>query len=155
MQPYRTLDNVIDGVVLTFIDITESRLAKQLKLTAMESALELAKGIVDTMAEPLIVLDKDLRVISASRSFYQYFQVTPEQTVGCKLYELGNGQWDIPALRTLLEAILPQQTTVEGYKVEHAFPTLGFQRMVMNARRIKTALGDTELILLAMVNIEN
>lgn len=151
MQPYRTIDNVIDGVVLTFNDITESRQAKQLKLTALESALELAKGIVDTVAEPLIVLDKDLRVVSASRSFYQYFQVAPEQTVGCKVYELGNGQWDIPALRTLLETILPQQTIVEGFEVEHTFPTLGLQRMVLSARRIKTALGDTELILLSMV----
>jgi two-component system CheB/CheR fusion protein len=73
--------------------------------------------------------------------------------VGRKVYDLGNGQWDIPALRELLENILPQNQVMEGYVVEHNFPKLGPQRMVLNARRIVTALGNTELILLAMVNI--
>jgi two-component system CheB/CheR fusion protein len=95
-----------------------------------------------------------LQVISASRSFYEHFQVGAEHTVGRKIYELGNGQWDIPALRELLENILPQNQVMDGYVVEHNFPGLGPRRMVLNARRIVTALGNTELILLAMVNIE-
>jgi two-component system CheB/CheR fusion protein len=74
--------------------------------------------------------------------------------VGRKIYDLGNGQWDIPALRQLLEDILPQKQVLEGYRVEHNFPGLGPRRMVLNARRIVTALGSTELILLAMVKIE-
>jgi len=154
MQPYRTLDNVIDGVVLSFFDITIKRQAEQAKLAVSQLARELAEGIVNTLVEPLIVLNQDLQVISASRAFLQYFQVTPELTVGRKLYELGNGQWNIPDLRELLENILPQRQAMEGYVVEHDFPVLGKHRMVLNARRIKTELGETELILLAMVSVE-
>ncbi|TNC99793.1 MAG: hypothetical protein FD121_19 [Gallionellaceae bacterium] len=153
MQPYRTLDNVIDGVVLTFTDITESRAAAQIKLAAVQLARELAEGIVNTVSEPLIALDENLRVVSANRTFYQHFQVAPEQTVGSKIYDLGNGQWNIPALRELLEDILPQQQVMDGFVVEHDFPDLGSRRMLLNARRIKTALGDTELILLAIVDV--
>jgi two-component system CheB/CheR fusion protein len=154
IKPYRTLDNVIDGVVLTFNDSTESRKTEQIKLAVSQLAQDLANGIVDTVVEPLIVLDSKLQVVSASRAFYQHFKVTPEQTVGCKLYELGNGQWNITALRELLETILPQNQVMEGFVVEHVFPELGNCRMVLNARRIKTVQGDTELILLAMVSVE-
>ena len=96
MQPYRTLDNVIEGVVLTFTDISVNR-AAQIKGAAVQLARELAEGIVNTVVEPLIVLDSALQVVSASRAFFQHFKVTPEQTVGRKIYELGNGQWNIPA----------------------------------------------------------
>jgi two-component system CheB/CheR fusion protein len=154
MQPYRTLDNVIDGVVLTFTDITASRRAEQGKLAASQLAQVLAEGIVNTVVEPLVVLDKDLQVVSASRAFFRNFKVAPEQTVGRKLYDLGDGQWNIPALRELLEDILPQQQAMEGFEVEHDFPGLGRRRMVLNARRITTAMGDTELILLAMESVE-
>jgi two-component system CheB/CheR fusion protein len=154
MQPYRTLDNVIEGVVLTFSDISEIRAAAQIRLNAVQLARELAENIVNTVVEPLLVLDGRLQVISASRSFYQVFQVTATQTVGRKLTELGNGQWNIPALRQLLEDILPKEQTVEGYVVEHYFPGIGLHRLVLNARRIVTALGNSELILLALVAID-
>ncbi len=161
MQPYRTLDNVIAGVVLTFTNVTAFKQAElalrefeRIKLGVVQMARELAEGIVNTVVEPLIVLDGDLQVISASHSFYRYFKVTPEETVSRKIYDLGNGQWDIPALRQLLEDILPQKQVLEGYLVEHDFPGLGPRRMVLNARRIVTELGSTELILLAMVKIE-
>ena len=153
MQPYRTLDNVIAGVVLTFTNVTEFKLAS-IKLDAAEKARALlAEGIVNTVAEPLIVLDGGLQVVSASRSFYEHFQVKAEETVGRKIFALGNGQWDIPALRQLLEDVLPCEQVMEGYVVEHDFPGLGPRRMVLNARRIVTTAGDTELILLAMVEI--
>ena len=165
IQPYRTLDNVIEGVVLTFTPVTEFKLVSEaaqrataeLATTLQAStqlARELAEGIVNTVVEPLIVLDGALQVVSASRSFYEHFQVAAEQTVGRKIYDLGNGQWAIPALRELLENILPQNQVMDGYVVEHNFPGLGPRRMVLNARRIVTALGNTELILLAMVAIE-
>ena len=165
IQPYRTLDNVIEGVVLTFTPVTEFKLASEAvqraaaelaatQMATTQLARELAEGIVDTVVEPLLVLDGGLQVVSASRSFYQHFQVAAEQTVGRKIYELGNGQWDIPALRELLENILPQNQVMDGYVVEHNFPGLGPRRMVLNARRIVTALGNTELILLAMVAID-
>jgi two-component system CheB/CheR fusion protein len=165
IQPYRTLDNVIEGVVLTFTPVTEFKLASEAaqrataelaatQLATTKLAQELAEGIVNTVVEPLLVLDGGLQVISASRSFYEHFQVAAEQTVGRKIYALGNGQWDIPALRELLENILPQNHVMEGYVVEHDFPGLGPRCMVLNARRIVTALGNTELILLAMVAID-
>ena len=165
MQPYRTLDNVIAGVVLTFTPVTDFKLASesaqrataQLAATLQATtqlARELAEGIVNTVSEPLIVLDAKLQVVSAGRSFYQHFQVTPENTVGRKIYDLGNGQWNIPALRQLLEELLPKQHVLDGFVVQHDFPGLGPRRMVLNARRIVTALGDTELILLAMVAVE-
>ncbi len=155
MKPYRTLDNMIDGVVLTFTDITESREAAQIKLVTAQLGRELSEGIVNTVNEPLIVLDRELQVVSASRAFYKHFQVTPEQTVGQKIYDLCNGQWDIPALRGLLEDVLPQRRVMEGFVVEHDFPDLGKRRMVLNARCIVTAQGNTDLILLAMVAIED
>jgi two-component system CheB/CheR fusion protein len=151
MQPYRTLDNIIEGVVLTFTDISASHEAAEIRLAAARVARDLAEGIVDTVAEPLLVLDGDLQVVSASASFYRHFQVVASDTVGRKIYDLGNGQWAIPALQKLLEDILPQEQAFAGYVVEHDFPGLGRRRMVLNARRIVTAAGSTELILLAIV----
>ena len=151
MQPYRTLNNVIEGVVLTFTNISEIHEAKRIKLGAVQLARELAEGIVNTVNEPLIVLDGGLQVVSASRSFYRYFRVTAEETVGRKIYDLGNGQWNIPDLRQLLESILPQKQALDGYVVEHDFPGLGSRRLVLNARRLATEIDDSELILLAMV----
>ena len=153
MQPYRTLDDVIAGVVLTFTVVTEFKLAT-VKLAAQELRTVLAEGIVNTVTEPLLVLDHSLQVVSAGRSFYEHFQVRPEETVGRKIYALGNGQWNIPALRQLLEEVLPRKQALDGYVVEHVFPILGARRMVLNARRIVTSAGSTELILLAMVAIE-
>src|SRR5580700_11153497 len=95
-----------------------------------------AESIVETVREPLVVLDGQLRVLRVNRSFYQAFGVQPEETEGRLLYDLGNRQWDIPRLRTLLEEILPQHTTVDDFEVEHAFPSIGRRVMLLNARRI-------------------
>jgi two-component system CheB/CheR fusion protein len=154
MKPYRTLDNIIAGAVLTFTNVTEFKLASIKLAEADEARARLAEGIVNTVVEPLIVLDGSLKVISASRSFYEHFQVKEKETVGRKIYALGNGQWDIPALRQLLEDILPREQVIERYVVTHAFPLLGSRRMVLNARRIVTTAGNTDLILMAMVEIE-
>jgi two-component sensor histidine kinase len=96
----------------------------------------LAQAIVDTVREPLLVLDKDLRVLSASRSFYSTFQVVPSVTQGQLFYELGDGQWDIPALRLLLEQIVPEHGVMEDYEVEHQFPEIGKRTMMLNARKV-------------------
>lgn len=146
IQPYRTLDNVIDGVVLTFTDISQ-RVALE---AAEKSGRELAESIVDTIREPLIVLDDTLKVVTASRSFYRFFQATPESTVGRLIYELGDHQWDIASLRELLEIILPRDQSFEGYMVEHDFPGIGLQKMLLNARRIVGQTGKPPLILLTM-----
>jgi two-component system CheB/CheR fusion protein len=146
IQPYRTLDNVIDGVVLTFVDVSEMKLVRE----ALQEARELAEGIVDTVREPLVVLDGALQVVSASRSFYHRFRLSPEGTLGRPIYELGNQQWDIPALRELLETILPRDRSFEGYPVEHDVPLVGRVTMLLSARRIVSRTGKTQLILLAM-----
>ena len=146
IQPYRTLDNVIEGVVLTFTDISK-RVAAE---AAVQEARELAESIVDALHEPLLVLDAALRVVSASHAFYQTFQVTPGETVGQLIYELGNRQWDIPALRKLLETILPRDQSFEGYEVEQDFPAIGYSKLSLNAHRIEGKLGAAPMIFLAM-----
>jgi PAS domain S-box-containing protein len=114
---------------------------------------EYAERIVDTVREGLVVLDAGLRVISANRSFYETFKVTPEETEGQLLYDLGNGQWDIPKLRELLEEILPTDTTFDNFEVEHEFKIIGRRVMQLNARRIYREIDETHLILLAIEDV--
>lgn len=114
---------------------------------------EYTENIINTVREPLIVLDQDLRVVSASRSFYGVFKVKPEETVGQLIYNLGNKQWDIPRLRELLETILPEKATFDDYEVEHDFDTIGRRIMLLNARQIKRAWGKERIILLAIEDI--
>src|ERR1700735_23765 len=116
-------------------------------------ACALAQSIVDTVREPIVVLDKRLRVIAASRSFYTAFDVTPEETQGKLLYALGDGQWDIPKLRVLLEKIIPEQGVMEGYEVEQKFPGLGSRTMCLNARQVFYEGGAGTTILLGMEDI--
>ena len=119
----------------------------------LRQSLEFAEDIINTVREPLIALDQDLRVVLANRSFYKFFQVKPEETVGQLIYDLGNKQWDIPRLRELLETILPQKTSFEGYEVEHDFATIGRRTMLLNARQIEQAWGKERIILLAIEDI--
>lgn len=114
---------------------------------------EYAESIINTILEPLIVLDQDLRVVTASRSFYEVFRVNPKETVGERIYNLGNKQWDIPQLRELLETILPEKTTFDNYEVEHDFATIGRRIMLLNARQIQRVLGKERIILLAIMDV--
>ena len=108
---------------------------------------------MDTVREPLIVLDHDLRVIAASRSFYLKFKVNRDDTQGKLLYELGDGQWDIPKLRVLLEKIIPEHGVMEDYEVEHEFPGLGHRTMCLNARQVFYEEGSHTTILLGIEDI--
>jgi two-component system, cell cycle sensor histidine kinase PleC len=119
----------------------------------LEKILEYAESVINTVREPLISLDQDLRVVTASRSFYEFFKVKSEETVGQLIYDLGNKQWDIPKLRELLENILPQKTTFDNYEVEHDFATIGRRIMLLNARQIHRVLGKERIILLAIEDI--
>jgi len=134
IRPYRTLDNNIDGVVAIFVDITEHKKAQQI----IEDARAYAENIVETIREPLIVLDADLKVLSASRSFYQTFKVAVEETEGQCIYDLGNRQWNIPKLRHLLEEILPENNIFDDYEIEHDFESIGPKTMLFNVRRLAT-----------------
>ena len=123
------------------------------QFTVVSDALTFAQGIVDTVREPVLVLDEELRVIAANRSFYSVFKVSPEHTEGRLLYALGDGQWDIPKLRALLEKILPEKGVMEGYEVEHEFPGLGHRTMCLNARQVFYEGGAGTTILLGMEDI--
>jgi two-component system CheB/CheR fusion protein len=154
--PYRTLENVIEGAVMTFVDITaQKEMQEQLReLTqAVQAARDYAERIVDTIREPLVVLDTGLRVVSATQSFYEVFQVRPEETEGRLIYELGNRQWDMPELRELLEDILPQQNSFRDFRVTHDFEGIGKRAMLLNAREVRQEAGEERLILLAIEEV--
>jgi PAS domain S-box-containing protein len=142
--PYRTRDNRTEGVVITFSDVAAE---------ALQEARLYAESIVDTVREPLLVLDGDLRVQSANQSFYATFHVCPEETVGRLLYELGNRQWDLPKLRTLLGEVLPQQRVLNDFEVEPHFESIGPRIMQLNARAIERGGDRPYLILLAIEDI--
>ncbi len=135
-------------LVLAMEDVTERRRAERV-LAEIETY---AQNIVDTVREPLLMLDPTLRVRSANRAFYQTFQVSPKETENQLIYKLGNGQWDIPALRTLLEDIIPQQSVFNDYELEHDFPTIGRRVMLLNARQLRSG-NHTEMLVLAMEDV--
>jgi signal transduction histidine kinase len=114
---------------------------------------ELARRIIATVREPLIVLDGDLRIISANDSFYRTFKVLPLETEGRPIFEIGNHQWDIPRLRILLEDILPANQHFDDFEVEHDFPEIGCHTMLLNARRLVRQDGAKDLILLAIEDV--
>jgi PAS domain S-box-containing protein len=118
-----------------------------------DRALDYFQNIVETVREPLVILDSDLRVTGASRSFYRAFNVTKEETEGRLIYELGDRQWDIPALRTLLEEILPERTQFDGFEVVHEFPRVGRRVILLNARQIVSEERNATTILLAIEDI--
>ena len=151
--PYRTVENVIDGIVLTFVDITKVTDMQAMEL-AITAAREYAENIVETVREPLIVLDSRLQVISANKSFYKDFAVSKSETVGNLIYELGNRQWNIPKLRELLENILPEKRVMNDFKVEHDFESIGKRTMLLNARQIiREEEEEGRLILLAIEDV--
>jgi nitrogen-specific signal transduction histidine kinase len=123
-----------------------------------EKSWKYIKTVVDVVREPVLILDKDLRVMTANESFYRTFQVELKDTEKKIVYDLGNGQWDIPALRKLLEDILPSNTFFKGFEVDHEFPFIGHKVMILNARQIhseeETASGIfPTIILLAMEDV--
>ena len=123
------------------------------QFTTIADVWALAQGLVDTIREPVLVLDNDLRVIAASRAFYLAFKVSPEDAKGKLVYALGDDQWDIPKLRDLLEKIIPEQGAVEGYEVEYAFPGLETRTICLNARRVFYSSGVDTTILLGMEDV--
>ncbi len=143
--PYRTARRVIDGVVITFVDVTALKTAEQ----HAENARVYAENIVATVRQPLLVLDDHFRIQSANQAFYEKFQTTPDETGGQLLYKLGDGQWDIPELRRLFNELLPRDQWVRNFEMEHDFLNIGPRTMLLNARRI----DHVELILLAIEDI--
>src|SRR5687767_15675819 len=118
----------------------------------VEDIQNYALDIVDTVREPLLILDTTLRVRFANRAFYQTFQVSSEETEGRLIYELGNGQWDIPDLRTLLEDVVPKSSVFNDFELEHSFPVIGRRVMLLNARKLQAG-HHGELLVLAMEDV--
>ena len=130
-------------------DMIEPKYAER----AVQEAREYAESIVETVREPLVVLDTNLRVISVNHSFYQTFKVTPEDTKGRLIYDLGNRQWNISKLRVLLEEIIPRDNQFQNFEVDHEFPTIGRKIMLLNARQIYSKGIGVHMILLAIEDI--
>jgi two-component system CheB/CheR fusion protein len=143
--PYRTRENVIDGVVITFIDVSAQNLIGMAK--------SFAEFIVDTVRECLLVLSGSLKVMSANEAFYQTFKTSKKDTENHYLYELGTGAWDIPKLRELLEEIIPAKSSFADFEVEHDFPRVGKKIMRLNARRIPATGEHASMILLAIEDV--
>jgi signal transduction histidine kinase/DNA-binding NarL/FixJ family response regulator len=135
-------------LVLAMEDVTERR-RSEADLKAIETY---AQNIVDTVREPLLILDTTLRVRSANRAFYQTFRVSSAETENRLIYELGNGQWDIPDLRTLLEDIVPKSSVFDDFELEHIFPAIGRRVMLLNARKLQAG-HHGELLVLAMEDV--
>ena len=121
--------------------------------TTLLNACAFAEAIVETVREPMVVLDAELRVVAASRAFYRRFMVSPEDTEGRLLFELGDGQWDIPKLRTLLEQIIPDRGVMDDYEVAHEFPGIGQRTMLLNARQVFYETDKRTHILLGIEDV--
>jgi len=148
--PYRTSKNTIDGLVLTFLDVTKMKEAERV----IEASRSMAASIVETVREPLLVLDDQLRVVSTNQAFYRTFQVTPREVEQQLLYHLCSGAWNLPPLRRLLEEVLPKQTTFQDFIVDKTFPHIGRKVLALNGRRLEQAVSQPGRILLAMEEVQ-
>jgi two-component system, chemotaxis family, CheB/CheR fusion protein len=146
--PYRTEEDRIDGVHISFLDITAQKAAA----AEIDESRIYAEAIVDTVGRPLVVLDANLHVVSANESFFETFEVSRDETLNQRIYDLGNRQWDIPTLRHLLEKLLPGALEIKDFKVEHAFDRIGLRVMRLNARLMRRS-GRPTLILLAIDDV--
>ncbi|MDZ8029474.1 MAG: chemotaxis protein CheB [Nostoc sp. DedQUE11] len=148
IRPYRTIDRKIDGAVVVLVDIDAlKRSAAQLK-----ASWDYAQAIVETVRESLVVLNPELRVVSANLSFYETFNVLPTETENRLIFDIGNKQWNIPQLRSLLEEILINNSQIQDFEVEHNFEEIGQKIMRLNARKMPK-IDDAQLILLAIEDI--
>ena len=147
--PYRTKENVIDGVVITFIEVTDRKRA----IEQMRAAKNFAERIVETLRMPLLVLDPDLNIISANTQFYRVFSTTRAETENKRIYDLGNGQWNIRKLRELLEKIIPNNNSVNDFEVEHDFPGIGFKKMFLNAHLVPGEGDSPGMILISIEDV--
>jgi len=147
--PYRTQENRIDGVVITFTEVSKLKVVG----TQAKAAQAFAENIINTLHEAVIVLDRELRIQAASSSFYKTFRIGAEDTIGRLIFDLDGQQWDIPKLRELLMRVIPDTTVVEDFEVEHDFPYLGLRIMRLNARRIRNAEDTDGLCLVTIEDI--
>ncbi len=149
IRPYRTMENKIDGAVIKLLDIDPLKHSLQ----DAEAARDFASAIVETVREPLVVLNSHLRVQTTNRAFHRVFRTTKAETEGKFIYDLDGKQWNTPQLRELLEDILPRNSQFTDFEVEHVFPKIGRRIMLLNARRLQRDDEDTHMILLAIEDV--
>jgi two-component system CheB/CheR fusion protein len=152
IRPYQTGENVIDGAVITFADITGLREAEA-SAAAANIARTFSENIVAAIRQPLLILDDRLRVISANESFYRFFHTTQEDTQKKFIYELGSGQWNVPKLRQALEEVLPQNNKFDDFEFEGDFAAIGRKKMLLSARQIFQGQKGMQQILLAFEDV--
>jgi two-component system CheB/CheR fusion protein len=144
ITPYRTMKDTIGGLVLTFVDITRARQAE----TVLASARDYFEDIVNTVRQPLIVLDAGLRVVSGNRSFYRFFDLLPADVEGRLLWQVAGGAWSTTALREQVEHVLPENASFDAVEVDATFPRVGRKRLMVNGRRLQQEMGLPGRILL-------
>ena len=144
IRPYRTLENLIDGVVMLFVDISAAKKAQRQTALARESS----DSIVEAIQESLLILDKEMKVVSVNDVFVDTFDVNRKETIGKRVYDLGNGQWDIPILRKLLTDLISQKTAFNGYEMIHKFEKIGVKAMLVSGR-----ITSQDLILMTIVDV--
>jgi two-component system CheB/CheR fusion protein len=149
IRPYKTIENKIDGATVVLIDIEALKLHEK----EIQESREYAEAIVETVLDPLVILDESLRVHAANDSFYETFNVTPQETVGGLIYELGSGQWDIQPLRTLLTNVLASGEEFRSFEVHLDFQFIGRRTMLLNAREVRQEAGRRRLILLGIRDV--
>ena len=154
LMPYRTTENLIDGVVISIVNIDRIKKAEKEKDKATLSR-DFFMSIIETLREPLIVLNENLRIVIANDSWYKIFRTRPDETENEFIYELGNGQWDHPDLRHLLEDILSKDSIMTDFKISHDFPWIGHHTFLLNAKKLESDMAAENFILLVFKDIIN
>jgi two-component system CheB/CheR fusion protein len=149
LRPYRTSDHKIEGVLIVLLDIDPLKRT----LDKVRDSRDFAEAVVETISEPLLVLDGKLCVLNANPRFFQVFRASAPETLGRSIFDLGDGQWNIPPLRQLLLQILPRDSRIEHFEVDHDFPAIGFRHMLLNACQLHRVGQNTGMILLAINDI--
>jgi two-component system CheB/CheR fusion protein len=154
--PYRTVDNVINGVVIIFMDTHEQRMAhkhiENLNQMLKEQSAY-AESIIATLREPMLVLDSKLNIVSTNPAFYAKFQVLSGDIAGRNIFELQNRQWDIPGLKELLDKVAAEGRVMEDFPIEHTFKKIGQRKLQLNARKIERKKGKENLVLLVFEDV--
>jgi two-component system CheB/CheR fusion protein len=144
IHPYRTEDNKIDGAVIAFIDINQVKSSLEIASVAQQYA----ESVIEAVRHPMLVLDKDLRVVSCSMAYHNVFNVTEKETIGNLLYRLGNGQWGVPELRAKLEEVMNQGSAFDDLIITHDFPNIGKRTMLISGRQIPAGVAKKPLVLM-------
>lgn len=153
LRPYRTINNVIDGVVIVFQDISTIKILENERKEDKRRVQRVCESIVSTVRESFLVLDQNLKIEFANRAFYSFFQTSKENTIGQKIYDLGNGQWDIQELRELLEKVIPEKSVIENYQMSHEFERIGYREILLNARLLNMKESEIQYIFIGIHDI--